>query len=140
MCVQCYSLINFNQLECSKLWSSKGLQVLQGYVLECCHLHLRLWIRNMFNLTAGNFTEPMLPENPLTYFEEYNYKLLLWMTPLLVLTIWVNMYILFNIILYFAKLYNNCVEKKDKTVCAGEFKCKKGCENCVGKIFLETYT
>ena len=25
-------------------------------------------------------------------------------------------------------------------LCAGEFKCKKGCENCVGKIFLETYT
>ena len=37
-------------------------------------------------------------------------------------------------------MYNNCVKKKDKTVCAGEVKCKKGCENCVGKIFLETYT
>ena len=45
-----------------------------------------------------------------------------------------------NIMLYFAKLYNDCVDKKNKTVCAGEFKCKKGCENCVGKIFLETYT
>ena len=50
----------------------------------------------MFNLTAGNYTEPILPGNPLTYLEEYNYKLLLWMTPLLVSTIWVNMYILFR--------------------------------------------
>ena len=49
-------------------------------------------------------------------------------------------YILFNIILFFAKMYNDCVDKKNKTVCAGECKCKKGCENSVGKIFLETYT
>ena len=46
----------------------------------------------------------------------------------------------FNIILYFVKMYNDCVEKKNKTVCKGEVKCKEGCENCVGKIFLETYT
>ena len=93
----------------------------------------------MFNLTANNYTDPILPDNPLTYFEEYNYKLLLWMIPLVVLTIWVNIYILFNVILYFTKLYNNCVDEKNKTVCAGEFKCKKGCENCVGNIFVETY-
>ena len=39
-------------------------------------------------------------------------------------------------------MYNDCVEKKNKTVCKGEVKCKckEGCENCVGKIFLETYT
>ena len=37
-------------------------------------------------------------------------------------------------------MYNDCSDKKNKTKCAGEFKCKKGCENCVGKIFLETYT
>ena len=90
------------------------------------------------NVTA-NYTEPKLPDFPLTYFKEYNSKIILWMSPLLILTIWVNIYILFNIILFFAKMYKDCVEKKNKTVCTGEFKCKKGCENCVGNIFLETY-
>ena len=95
----------------------------------------------MYNLTGViNDTKPKLPENPLIYFEEYNNKLLLWMSPLLLVTVWVNIYILFNIILFFAKMSNDCVDKKNKTVCAGECKCKKGCENCVGKIFLETYT
>ena len=95
----------------------------------------------MYNLTdVKNDTHPKLPENPLIYFEQYNNKLLLWMSPLLLLTVWVNIYIFFNIILFSAKMYNDCVDKKNKTVCAGEFKCKKGCENCVGKIFLETYT
>ena len=95
----------------------------------------------MYNLTQGNnLTEPKLPENPLIYFEEYNHKLLLWMSPLLLLTIWVNIYIFFIIILFFAKMYDECMEKKNKTLCTGEFKCKKGCENCVGKIFLQTYT
>ena len=95
----------------------------------------------MYNLTGViNDTQPKLPENPLIYFEEYNNKLLLWMSPLLLVTVWVNIYILFNIILFFAKMYNDSVGKKNKTVCAGECKCKKGCENCVGKIFLETYT
>ena len=140
MCVQCYSLINFYQLECRKVGVLRVTGIIGLSIRMYCHLDLRLWRRNMFNLTADNYTEPMLPENPLTYFVEYNYKLLLWMTPLLVLTIWVNIYILFNIMLYFAKLYNDCVDKKNKTVCVGEFKCKKGCENCVGKIFLETYT
>ena len=88
------------------------------------------------NLTAVNLTEPMLPENPLTYFEEYNNKVLLWMAPLLVFTVWVNIYTFFNIILYFVKMYNDCVEKKNKTVCKGEVKCKEGCKNCVGKIFF----
>ena len=93
----------------------------------------------MLNLTAVNLTEPILPENPLTYFEEYNNKVLLWMAPLLVFTVWVNIYTFFNIILYFVKMYNDCVEKKNKTVCKGEVKCKEGCENCVGKIFLDLY-
>ena len=65
----------------------------------------------MLNLTAVNLTEPILPENPLTYFEEYNNKVLLWMTPLLVFTVMVNIYILFNIILDFVKMYNDCVER-----------------------------
>ena len=94
----------------------------------------------MYNLTLGNNTEPKIPDIPLVYFEEYKNKLLLWMSPLLLLTIWLNIYILFNTILFFSKMYNDCVNKKNKTVCAGEIKCKEGCENCVGKIFLETYT
>ena len=79
----------------------------------------------MLNLTAVNLTEPILPENPLTYFEEYNNKVLLWMAPLLVFTVWVNIYTFFNIILYFVKMYNDCVKKKNKTVCKGEFNVKK---------------
>ena len=95
----------------------------------------------MSNFThETNYTEPTLPEFPLVYFEDYYKKILLWMSPLLLLTVWVNMYIVFNSCLFFAKLYNNCRNNKNKTVCAGEFKCKKGCDNCVGKIFLETYT
>ena len=67
----------------------------------------------MYNLTdVKNDTQPKLPENPLIYFEEYNNKLLLWMSPLLVLTVWVNIYIFFNIILFFAKMYNDCLDKK----------------------------
>ena len=42
--------------------------------------------------------------------------------------------------LVYIKMYNYCVKKKNKTVFEGEVKCKEGCENCVGKIFLETYT
>ena len=42
----------------------------------------------MLNLTAVNLTEPILPENTLTYFEEYNNKVLLWMAPLLVFAVW----------------------------------------------------
>ena len=96
MCVQCYSLINFYQLECRKVGVLRVTGIIGLCIRMYCHLDLRLWRRNMFNLTADNYTEPMLPENPLTYFVEYNYKLLLWMTPLLVLTIWVNIYILFK--------------------------------------------
>ena len=37
----------------------------------------------------------------------------------------------------FCKLYNLCVGKEENTVCSGEFECKKGCENCAGRIFLK---
>ena len=96
----------------------------------------------MDNLTHDivNYSKPKLPENPIIYLEEYNNQLLMWMSPLLILTVWVNIYILFNIFLFFAKLYTDCTHKKNKTVCEGEFKCRKGCENCAGKIFLQTYT
>ena len=73
----------------------------------------------MLNLTTVNLTEPILPENPLTYFEEYNNKVLLWMALLLVFTVWVNIYTFFNIILYFVKMYNDCVEKKKNSPVTG---------------------
>ena len=59
------------------------------------------------------------------------------MSPLLLVAVWVNIYILFYIILFLVKMYYKCVEK-DKTICAGEYNCKKSCEQCTGKIFLET--
>ena len=93
----------------------------------------------MYNLThKDNFTEPELPENPLIYFKEYNNKLLLWISPLLVLTIWVNIYLLFNIIIFFVKMYNNCVEKRNKSICTGKLKCKKGCRKYILRdLYLE---
>ena len=58
----------------------------------------------MYNLTyENNYTEAKIPENPLIYFEDYNKKLLLWMSPLLLLTVWVNMYIVFNVCLFLLK-------------------------------------
>ena len=86
-----------------------------------------------------NYTTPNLPEYPLIYYDDHKNKLLLWISPLIVLTVWVNIYIFFNAILFLVKMYTNCVEEKNKSICTGEFKCKKGCENCVGNIFLETY-
>ena len=112
------------------------------YTLEH-HLDLGLWTEKMYILEEGNFTvnytEPKLPENPVSFFKEYNSNLILWMSPILILSVWVNIYVFFNIILFFSKMYKDCVEKRSKTICTGEFKCKKGCENCVGNIFLETY-
>ena len=94
----------------------------------------------MSNFTQeNNYSTPILPEYPLIYGEGYSNKLLLWMSPLIVITLWVNIYIFYNVISFFVKMYSNCVEKDNKSVCTGEVKCKKGCENCVGTIFLETY-
>ena len=36
-------------------------------------------------------------------------------------------------------MYNNCVEKRNKTICTAELKCKKGCENCRKYIFRDLY-
>ena len=123
------------------LWMAP-LLVFTVWVNIYTFFNIILYFVKMYNdcVEKKNLTEPILPENPLTYFEEYNNKVLLWMAPLLVFTVWVNIYTFFNIILYFVKMYNDCVEKKNKTVCKGEVKCKEGCENFVGKIFLETYT
>ena len=81
----------------------------------------------MYNLTdVKNDTQPKLPENPLIYFEEYNNKLLLWMSPLLLLTVWVNIYIFFNIILFLAKMYNDCVDKRIKLYVQENLNVRKG--------------
>ena len=42
------------------------------------------------------------------------------MSSLLILTIWVNIYVVFNIILFFSKMYKDYVEKKSKTICTGD--------------------
>ena len=81
----------------------------------------------MYNLTdVNNNTEPKLPENPLIYFEEYNNKLLMWMSPLLLLTVWVNIYIVFNIVLYFAKDIMIAQIKRIKLYVQGNLNVKKG--------------
>ena len=88
-----------------------------------------------------NYSKPVLPDNPIRYVEENNYRiatLMLMMAPLWVMSAWLTIY---GLIILFCKLsdivYNICTKKKQKTVCAGEFECKKGCENCAGRIFLK---
>ena len=99
----------------------------------------------MSNLTVdilygNNYTEPLLPENPLRYVENNIFftRLMLMMIPFWIFSIWLTLYGL-NVI--FCKLsnvmYNLCREKEENTVCTGEFECKKGCENCAGRIFLK---
>ena len=88
-----------------------------------------------------NYSEPVLPDHPIRYVEKHNVRiatLMLMMAPLWVLSGWLTIY---GLIIFFCKLsnivYKTCVEKKQKTVCEGEFECKKGCENCNGRIFLK---
>ena len=95
----------------------------------------------MSNLTkdilyGNNFSEPLLPENPIRYVaNNINFtRLMLMMIPFWVLSIWLTLY---GVSVIFCKLYNLCVEKEENTVCSGEFECKKGCENCAGRIFLK---
>ena len=99
----------------------------------------------MSNLTkdilyGNNYSEPLLPENPIRYVVDNVHftRLMLMMIPFLVLSIWLTLYGI-NVILckLFNVVYNLCVEKKEKTVCLGEFECKKGCEHCAGRIFLK---
>ena len=95
----------------------------------------------MDNLTQVSHSNYSLPDNPIKYLEEYNNsvgRLIMLLSPLLFLTVWVNFYLVFKLILYLTKLYYTCVNTKNNATCAGEIKCKKGCENCVGNIFLQT--
>ena len=97
----------------------------------------------MSNLTVdisyGYYSEPLLPENPIRYVVDnvHSTRLMLMLIPFWVLSIWLTLYGV-NVILckLFNVVYNLCVEKKDKTVCSGEFECKKG-EHCAGRIFLK---
>ena len=95
----------------------------------------------MSNLTkdilyGNNFSEPLLPENPIRYVaNNINFtRLMLMMIPFWVFSIWLTLY---GVSVIFCKLHNFCVEKEENTVCSGEFECKKGCENCAGRIFLK---
>ena len=103
----------------------------------------------MSNLTedisyGNNFSEPLLPENPIRYVaNNINFTRLMlmmipfWafsMIPFWAFSIWLTLY---GVSVIFCKLYNLCVEKEENTVCSGEFECKKGCENCAGRIFLK---
>ena len=99
----------------------------------------------MSNLTqdilhGNNYSQPLLPENPIRYVVDNVHftRLMLMLIPFWVLSIWLTIY---GVNVIFCKLfnmvYNLCVEKKEKTVCSGEFECKIGCENCTGRIFLK---
>ena len=84
-----------------------------------------------------NYSKPVLPDNPIRYVEENNHRistLILMMAPFCVMSTWLTIY---GLIILFYKLSDICTKKKQKTVCAGEFECKKGCENCAGRIFLK---
>ena len=73
-----------------------------------------------------NYSEYLLHENPLRYVADdiYFTRFMLMMIPIWVLSVWLTIYRL-NVI--FCKLFNMvyhlCVEKKEKTVCSGEFEC-----------------
>ena len=99
----------------------------------------------MSNLTVdilygNNYSEPLLPENPIRYVaNNINFtRLMLMMIPFWVFSIWLTLY---GLSVIFCKLsnimYNLCVETEENNVCSGEFECKKGCENCAGRIFLK---
>ena len=97
----------------------------------------------MENLTGGillvNYTEPKLPENPIRYSREEKTRietLMLMMAPLWVMSAWFIIYVLIIIFNYTCDAVKNiCIKRYKKTTCSGEFKCKKGCENCAGRIF-----
>ena len=97
----------------------------------------------MENLTGSvlltNYTEPRLPENPIRYSRESDDRiktLMLMMAPLWVMSAWFVIYILIIFFNYTCdavkKIY---IKRNKKTTCSGEFKCKKGCENCAGRLF-----
>ena len=85
-----------------------------------------------------NYSEPVLPDHPIRYVEEYNIRiatLMLMMTPLWVLSCWLTIY---GLIIFFCKLsnivYKTCVEKSRKLYVKENLNVKK-----VVKTVLEEY-
>ena len=87
----------------------------------------------MSNLTkdilyGNNYSEPLLPENPIRYVVDNVHftRLMLMMIPFWVLSIWLTLYGI-NVILYklFNVVYNLCVEKKKKLYVQGNLNVKK---------------
>ena len=87
----------------------------------------------MSNLTkdilyGNNYSEPLLPENPIRYVVDNVHftRLMLMMIPFWVLSIWLTLY---GINVIFCKLfnvvYNLCVEKKEKLYVQGNLNVKK---------------
>ena len=88
----------------------------------------------MSNLTqdilyGNNYSQPLLPENPIRYVVDnvhFN-RLMLTLIPFWVLSIWLTIYGV-NVILckLFNVVYNLCVEKKEKLYVQENFNVKKG--------------
>ena len=87
----------------------------------------------MSNLTKdilyrNNYSEPLLPENPIRYVVDNVHftRLMLMMIPFWVLSIWLTLYGI-NVILckLFNVVYNLCVEKKKKLYVQGNLNVKK---------------
>ena len=87
----------------------------------------------MSNLTkdilyGNNYSEPLLPENPIRYVVDNVHftRLMLMMIPFWVLSIWLTLYGI-NVILctLFNVVYNLCVEKKKKLYVQGNLNVKK---------------
>ena len=87
----------------------------------------------MSNLTkdilyGNNYSEPLLPENPIRYVVDNVQftRLMLMMIPFWVLSIWLTLYGI-NVILskLFNVVYNLCVEKKKKPYVQGNLNVKK---------------
>ena len=87
----------------------------------------------MSNLTkdilyGNNYSEPLLPENPIRYVVDNVHftRLMLLMIPFWVLSIWLTLYGI-NVILckLFNVVYNLCVEKKKKLYVQGNLNVEK---------------
>ena len=97
----------------------------------------------MSNLTkdilyGNNYSEPLLPENPIRYVVDNVHftRLMLMMIPFWVLSIWLTLYGI-NVILckLFNVVYNLCVEKKKKLYVQGNLNVKKVVNNVLVEYF-----
>ena len=97
----------------------------------------------MSNLTkdilyGNNYSEPLLPENPIRYvvYNVHFTRLMLMMIPFWVLSIWLTLYGI-NVILckLFNVVYNLCVEKKKKLYVQGNLNVKKVVDTVLVEYF-----